>query len=148
MQREMKRTWIKRGKGFKAAKTSLGLRARSKAALRAGGYLKATAPLKKNGRRTNEWRKAWRIIKTELERRGRTRCEFSFIPHECFGRLDPCHSKKRRLMQGDDIYTVALGCAQAHRILDEVFTHAEMETAVLRAIQASGGLILPERKAA
>jgi hypothetical protein len=103
--------------------------------------------LRVNGRRTNDWLKAWRFLKPELEARGRTGCEFGFIPHDCWGRIDPCHSKKRRMMEGNDIYILALGCAQAHRILDEAMSHAEMETAVLRAIQANGGLILPKREA-
>lgn len=123
----------------KAAKTSLPRLSR-RAALRAGGKLRA------NGRRTNDWRKVWRFLKAEFEKRGRTKCEFDFIAHGCFGRLDPCHSKKRRLMQGNDIYTVALGCQNAHRILDERMDHAEMEAAVLRAIEANGGLVLPEGK--
>lgn len=108
--------------------------------------LRRRGKLRANGRRTNDWRKVWRFLKAEFEKRGRTRCEFGFIPHECYGRLDPCHSKKRRLMGGNDIYTVALGCQNVHRILDEVFSHAEMETAVLRAIEANGGLITPEGK--
>lgn len=49
-------------------------------------------------------------------------------------------------MQGNDIYTVSMGCQNAHRILDEVFSHAEMESAVLRAIENNGGLVLPEGK--
>lgn len=104
--------------------------------------------MKRIGRRTEDWRKVWRFLKPRLETAGRTSCEFDFIPHECFGRLDPCHSKKRRMMEGIDIYTLALGCAQVHRILDEVMNHDQMEEAVLMAIGANGGLILPERKAA
>src|ERR1044071_2794977 len=104
--------------------------------------------MKKVGRRTNDWRRAWRFLKPRLEAAGRTSCEFGFISHECFGRLDPCHSKKRRLMQGDDIYIVAIGCQNVHQILDQEFTHEEMEQAVLKAINDHGGLILPDRKAA
>jgi len=113
-----------------------------KAPLRGGCRLKA------NGRRTNDWRKAWRFLKPELEARRRIRCEFPFIDHECCAILDPAHSKKRREMQGNDIYVVAIACRNAHSVLDYEMTHSEMEQAVLRAINANGGLILPERKAA
>lgn len=124
---------------FDAAKTPRLNRSR-KAPLRGRGRLNA------NGRRTKDWRKVWRFLKAEFEKRGRTKCEFDWIPHDCWGRLDPCHSKKRRLMEGVDIYVVAMGCAQIHRILDEVYTHAGMELAVLRAIERNGGLVLPEGK--
>lgn len=100
------------------------------------------------GRRSKEWDRVWRWLKTRLERAGRTCCEFAFIPHECSGILTPAHSKKRRLMVGMDIYSVAIACSVAHRILDEDMSHSEMEKAVLRAIQSNGGLILPEAKAA
>ena len=93
-----------------------------------------------------EWARVWAWLKLRLEARGRTHCEFPFIDHICSRILNPAHSKKRREMQGTDIYTVAIACRTAHRILDEVMSHAEMETAVLRAINAHGGLILPERK--
>jgi hypothetical protein len=105
------------------------------------------------GRRTNDWRRAWRFLKPRLEARGRTHCEFSFIPHECGGGLTPAHSKKRRLMEGDDIYAVAIACRAVHGILDGVIpnpsigrrmNHEDMERAVLFAIERAGGLILPE----
>ena len=51
------------------------------------------------------------------------------------------------MMRDDDIYIVAIGCRNAHRILDEGLTHEQMEVAVLIAIGNHGGLILPERKA-
>ena len=110
----------------------------SESKLKSGGRLKA-------GRRTNDWRRVWRWLKPRLEAAGRTRCEFDFIEHECIGILDPCHSKKRRLMRGPDIYAVALGCRNVHRRLDEQMSHEEMEAAVMRAIENHGGLILPER---
>jgi len=113
-----------------------------------GSYNWKRTPVNKNGRRTNDWRRAWRFLKPRLEAAGRTRCEFDFLEHECGGPLDPVHSKKRRLMEGDDIYTVAIGCRRAHQILDEQRTHEEMESLVLRAINNHGGLILPEVKQA
>jgi hypothetical protein len=102
-------------------------------------------PMKKAGRRTNDWLRVWRWLKPRLEAAGRTRCEFSFIPHTCEGFLTPAHSKKRRLMEGPDIYHVALACLKIHRQLDERMSHEEMESAVMRAIELHGGLILPER---
>ena len=106
---------------------------------------RSARPMKKAGRRTKDWRKVWRFLKDEFYKRGRTRCEFSFIPHECKGALDPCHSKKRRLMRGNDIYMVALGCRHIHDRLDLQMSHEEMEAAVLKAIDLAGGPILPEK---
>jgi hypothetical protein len=100
------------------------------------------------GPRMKEWSRVWAWLKPRLEAAERTRCEFPFIDHECCDILDPAHSRKRRLMQGDDIYIVSIACRNAHRILDEVMTHAQMETAVWRAINEHGGVILPTRKAA
>lgn len=107
--------------------------------------LHSSKQMKKSGRRTNDWLRVWRWLKPRLEAAGRTQCEFYFIKHQCCGILDPCHSKKRRLMSGPDIFAVALGCRNVHRILDEVYTHEQMEAAVMRAIEEHGGLILPER---
>lgn len=102
----------------------------------------------KPGPRMKAWDRVWRWLKPRLEAAGRVRCEFEFIPHVCSSVLTPAHSKKRRLMIGMDIYTVALACSTVHRILDEVMSHEAMESAVLRAVERNGGLILPEVKAA
>lgn len=96
------------------------------------------------GKKTKAWASAWRWLKSELEKRGRTKCEFYFIQHECCDILTPAHSKKRRLIQGDEIYHVAIACSVVHQILDEKMTHAEMEAAVMRAIEENGGVILPK----
>lgn len=106
-----------------------------------------TVPMKRIGRRTKSWLAVWAWLKPRLEKAGRTSCEFDFLPHDCWGRLDPAHSKKRRDMKDLDIYAVGIACAQAHRILDEVMTHAQMEKAVWRAIRANGGVITPAQKA-
>lgn len=95
------------------------------------------------GPRTKAWRTVWEFLKGRFYEVGRTRCEFGFVPHECWGALYPCHSKKRREMQGDDIYAVAIGCQQIARWLDEDLTHEAMEKTVLRAINEHGGVILP-----
>lgn len=104
--------------------------------------------MNKIGPRTKKWRKAWRFLKPEFDKRERTKCEFGFIPHECWGPLDPAHSKKRGKMKGNDIYTIALGCRAVHNFLDYSCTHEEMELFVNRAIELAGGLILPEEKRA
>ena len=101
--------------------------------------------INKRGARTKAWEKAWSFLKPRLESAGRTRCEFGFIAHHCGGILTPAHSKKRREMQGADIYHVSLACLNVHRILDEQMTHGEMESAVMRGIENHGGLILPDR---
>lgn len=101
-------------------------------------------PLNKLGRRGKGWRKVWNWLKPRLKAAHRTECEFDFIPHSCFGLLDPAHSKKRSKMQGNDIYAVAIACRNIHRVLDEVYTHAAMEKAVMTAIERGGGLILPK----
>jgi hypothetical protein len=101
-------------------------------------------PMKKVGRRTRDWRSVWRWLKPKLEAAGRTSCEFGFIPHVCWGALDPCHSKKRRLMRGNDIFMVALGCRAIHNFLDLNCTHEQMELFVTEAIGLHGGPILPE----
>lgn len=122
--------------------------------MKRGGKLKRSPlqrslkPMKKVGRRTKSWRHAWRFLKPELEKRGRTGCEFKFIPHECWGPKDPCHSKKRNKMKGNDIYAVAIGCRYIHNFLDLMCTHEEMELFVMRAIELAGGIILPEEKRA
>lgn len=95
------------------------------------------------GPRTKAWIAVWRWLKPRLETAHRTECEFDFIPHNCFGPLDPAHSKKRNKMTGNDIYAVAISCRNMHRVLDEVYSHAAMEQAVMFAIERSGGLILP-----
>src|SRR5215211_8266495 len=122
---------------------------RSKTAMKRGGKLRPSRrPMKKIGRRTRDWRSAWRFLKAELDKRGRTGCEFKFIPHECWGPLDPAHSKKRNKMKGNDIYMVALGCRMIHNFMDYECTHEQMELFVLHAIDLAGGPIIPEVKKA
>lgn len=111
---------------------------------------RSETPINKIGPRTKKWRKAWNRLKPELEKRGRTGCEFKFIPHECWGPLDPCHSKKRGKMKTKnanlDINAVALGCRYIHNFLDLACTHGEMELFVNTAIENGGGMIVPEAK--
>lgn len=122
-------------------------RLKSKTAMKRGGKLKRSRrPINKSGRRTANWLAAWRFLKPELEKRGRTGCEFGFIPHECWGPLDPAHSKKRSKMKGNDIYMVAIACRLIHNFMDYECTHEQMETFVLQAIDLAGGPILPVQK--
>jgi hypothetical protein len=95
------------------------------------------------GKKTKAWASVWRWLKAEFAKRGRTKCEFRFIPHTCSQILTPAHSKKRRMIQGDEIYHVAIACPVAHTILDEKMSHEDMEAAVTRAINENGGVILP-----
>lgn len=113
---------------------------------------RARKPIKKRGRRTKAWGSVWCWLKPKLKEAGRTRCEFDFLEHNCGGPLDPCHSKKRGEMKGNDIYMVAIGCRTVHDFLDGVYVypplkrrmnHKEMEEAVMRAINNHGGPILP-----
>lgn len=97
----------------------------------------------KIGPRAREWRRVWAFLKPRLEAAGRTNCEFDFMVHDCWGRLDPAHSKKRNKMVGNDIYAVAIACQNIHQILDEQCSHSDMEFNVITAINLHGGLILP-----
>lgn len=106
--------------------------------------LDVPGPRLRAGRRMNEWSKVWRFLKPRLEAAGRTVCEFDFVAHDCWGAIFPCHSKKRRNMEGNDIYLIALGCQQIARYLDEDLDHATMQKTVLKAIQRKGGAILPQ----
>lgn len=110
-----------------------------------GKFHSARRRINKIGPRTLEWQAAWRFLKPRLQAAGRTRCEFDWqeVAHDCFGPLDPVHSKKRREMVGSDIYAVALGCREIHTWLDEQCTHDFMEATVVEAINRHGGLILP-----
>lgn len=96
------------------------------------------------GKKTKAWDSVWRWLKAEFEKRSRTKCEFRFIAHTCSQILTPAHSKKRRLIQGDEIYHVAIACSVVHTTLDEKMSHEDMEAAVMRAINENGGVILPE----
>jgi hypothetical protein len=104
---------------------------------------KRRKPVNKMGPRTREWLSVWRFLKPKLEAAGRTSCEFDFVEHHCWGPLDPVHSKKRRELQGNDIYAVAIGCREVHTYLDEACTHEKMCELVMEAINRHGGLILP-----
>jgi len=105
---------------------------------------RSSKPMNKVGARTKKWRAAWRFLKPEFEKRGRTGCEFKFISHECWGPLDPAHSKKRNKMKSNDIYACAIACRYIHNFLDLMCTHEEMELFVNRAIDLAGGPITPE----
>jgi len=103
-------------------------------------------PMNKIGPRATEWSAAWRFLKPRLQAAGRTRCEFDWpdVAHECWGPLDPAHSKKRHEMQEGDIYAVAISCREFHNYLDQVCSHSRMEELVLEAINRHGGMILPK----
>lgn len=103
-------------------------------------------PMNKVGPRTKKWIDVWSWLRPRMERAGRKRCEFGFIPHDCDGSRTPAHSKKRREMRGNDIYMVAWACVTVHDFLDVKMSHDEMEQAVLKAIDLNGGPILPDEE--
>lgn len=100
-------------------------------------------PRLKAGRRMKDWARVWAWLKPRLEAAGRTRCEFDHVPHVCSNILTPAHSKKRREMEGNEIYEVALACTNVHKLLDEKMSHEAMYVSVNYAIERAGGLILP-----
>lgn len=155
----MKRTFLKRGK--RIARTKFKRRVHVDAAqnsqLNRLRKRRSARTVLKAGRRMKEWARVWAWLKPRFEAAGRVRCEFDFLKHDCRGPLDPAHSKKRSKMQDLDIYAVGLACRTIHDYLDGVYVypplgrrmdHEDMETAVWQAIEANGGVILPERKAA
>lgn len=78
------------------------------------------------------------VVDPELQARGINHCEFlGYLPGECsrFGRLQRCHSKKRRKLVSDaDWAEVAAGCQAHHDYLDLVLDAEEMKAAVQAAI--------------
>lgn len=140
---------ISRGKGFKpyspceTVSEKQGNGSNSRNGQARGHVTRQRKPINRVGPRTREWQSAWRFLKPRLEATDRISCEFDFVEHECWGRLDPAHSKKRSKMIGNDIYAVAIACQNVHTYLDEACTHERMEMLVLEAINRHGGLILP-----
>jgi len=98
----------------------------------------------KAGKKTKRWNSVRAQLKKAFAKREITRCEFGFIRHECWddNGLSFAHSHKRTDPHFQ-MYAVALACLNAHRILDEVFSHDQMAIAVFRAIESRGGVIRP-----
>jgi hypothetical protein len=101
-----------------------------------------------SGRRTKTWAsvRAWLIPR--LDKAGRVGCELrSVLPHgDCWGPIDLAHSKRRRKMEGDDIYLCIRVCRKAHEMLDLKHTHEETERIVMKVIKQKGGPILPPKE--
>jgi hypothetical protein len=128
---------------------------RSRTPLQRSAIRKSSKTRLGRGPRMRAWEAVWRWLEPKLRAAGRTKCEFGFLVHECWGKLDPAHSKKRRKMEGLDVYVIARACRQAHEILDghvvykpfgRRLNQAEMEQAVLLAIELNGGIILPNER--
>ena len=119
---------------------------RSRMTIATGKMRSARRRINQLGPRGLEWKAVWRFLKPRLQAAGRTRCEFDWpdVAHECWGPLDPAHSKKRHEMQEGDIYAVAISCREFHNYLDQVCSHSRMEELVLEAINRHGGMILPK----
>lgn len=145
--REWKRRSQERARGRKPSFAEALQRRLEKSSREAEKPARARGRLKP-GRRMKEWARAWNWLKPRLEAAGRTRCEFDHLPHVCSGILTPAHSKKRREMEGDDIYAIAIACTNAHQILDERLNHEQMEVCVMYAIERAGGPITPAIEAA
>lgn len=113
----------------------------------------ASAPKYTKPEKEKTWEQVWHWLKPRLDKAGRTDCEFvGIVEHKCSKILDPCHSKKRRKMKGNDIYAVAIGCRTVHNLLDGIKVYEkfgrriqqkEMERFVMEAINRHGGIILP-----
>lgn len=139
---------LKPGKGFRKLTFAEALEKRLEKARRDAEKPVRSQKRLKAGPRMKEWARAWKWLRPRLEARGRTRCEFDFLPHQCFGPLTPAHSKKRRKIVGGEIYEIAMICTSGHQVLDERLDHESMYVAVMYAIERAGGLITPATEAA
>ena len=97
---------------------------------------RSTKPMRKRGRKTNDWIKTRRQLSAEFAERGITSCELRISP-DCKrdSWLSFAHSRKRRFITTEEqLREVGLACIPCHVELDERMSHEEMEEAVLKAI--------------
>lgn len=106
--------------------------------------MKRTA-IKRRGKKTAEWDRVRAEIKKKFEAHGVTTCELR--GSQCWNRgwLSFAHSKKRRLMQGTDIWEVALLCTVCHQNI-EAKSHEEMARIVREIIANRGWNCLPKER--
>ena len=78
---------------------------------------------------------AKKYLKNKFLEMGVTSCELHW-PHHCWHTegLSWAHSKKRRFIQGDEIYEVALLCPIAHDLAENL-PHKEMYKLICEIIQ-------------
>jgi len=87
----------------------------------------------KAGRRTKEWDRIRADLKPLFEAVGITWCEFRYTGCWRDNGLSFAHTDKRRFLKGDQLYVVALACANCHPML-EILKREEMKERVLEVI--------------
>lgn len=92
------------------------------------------APIRRLGKKGQEWAAAWRELKPKFERAGITRCELGMqgcTPGEF---LTPMHSLKRRnITTPEELREVIIACQNCHAI-GELMKEPDMELLVQRTI--------------
>jgi hypothetical protein len=83
----------------------------------------------KRGRKTKAWDKTRASLKKEFFDKGITTCQLRYDGCWVWNGLGFAHSKRRRLIVGDEISECILACNFCHKILDEK-SHLETETIV------------------
>lgn len=99
-------------------------------------------PINKIGPKGQQWINVRKDIKKRFEWAGITVCEFRFEGCWFNDGLALAHCKKRRKIEGLEIWHCALACNHCHQTLDERMTHEEMHAAVHVVINKRG-LIAP-----
>jgi len=97
--------------------------------------MKRNKPMKRAGKRTQEWERIRRKLKVRFEKAGITKCEFHFQPH-CWWdlALGFAHTDKRRFLKGKELEVVALVCQPCHEIL-ELFPREQMKIEIESVIR-------------
>jgi len=92
------------------SKTSL-----KRSAMKRGGKLQATKPMKKAGKKSRAWFAVRRRLKVEFEARGITSCELRYEGCAGDGMLGFAHGRKRRHLRGNELETLTiLACNHCH----------------------------------
>lgn len=101
---------------------------KTKKGLAKSGSLKA-------GKKVLEWQEIREQLKKEFAEKNITSCELKF--EGCTGNwaLGFCHSKKRRFIEGNEIYEVILACSSCHLIVE----YSKDMTKIVREVIAKRG---------
>lgn len=92
------------------------------------------APIRRLGKKGQEWAAAWRELKPKLERAGITRCELGMPGCTKGAFLTPMHSLKRRnITTPEKLREVIIACQNCHAI-GELMKESEMEELVCSTI--------------
>ena len=91
--------------------------------------------MRRIGPKTAAWMEAREHLKHRFEEMQVTTCELHW-PHHCWRNngLSFAHSKKRRFIEGDEIYEVALLCPIAHDMVERL-SHREMYNVIREIIK-------------